>query len=126
MGQRGLHAPPAAEQGDVQGVLDHLVGLVLHQDVGAHVGGVVDQDIQPAEFIHGALHHGFHFSLDADVGGNTDSFCANFVADLFGYCFGGLAIAAGDQQFCPVFRQAPGNAVAETLGATGDDGHFTF
>src|SRR3546814_10557645 len=58
------HRPPGAPGADLQRALEHLVGLVLQQDIGGELRGVVDQYVQAAKFADGALDHRFDLFLE--------------------------------------------------------------
>src|SRR3546814_7759151 len=58
------HRPPGAPGADLQRALEHLVGLVLQQDIGGELRGVVDQYVQAAKFADGALDHRCDLLLD--------------------------------------------------------------
>src|SRR3546814_1672374 len=64
---------------DLQRALEHLVGLVLQQDIGGELRGVVDQYVQAAKFADGALDHRFDLFLDPDIGGDADGLRAELV-----------------------------------------------
>src|SRR3546814_19416899 len=73
---------PGAPGADLQRALEQLVGLVLQQDIGGELRGVVDQYVQAAKFADGALDHRFDLFLDPDIGGDADGLRAELVADL--------------------------------------------
>src|SRR5690606_34703473 len=55
MRQRSLHRPPGRPYRGVKRLGQHLIGLIFKPDVGRRREGVVHQDIEPTEFIHGSL-----------------------------------------------------------------------
>src|SRR3546814_10866834 len=100
---------------------DLLVGLVLQQDIGGELRGVVDQYVQAAKFADGALDHRFDLFLDPDIGGDADGLRAELVADFRCHLFGRRAVAASDQQAGAFARHAPRYAMAQALRAAGDN-----
>ncbi|MNI66489.1 hypothetical protein D3C73_1220550 [compost metagenome] len=68
--QRGFHRPPGSPHGRAEGLLQHRIGFFFQEHIGGGRKGVVDQDVQPPELIHGQLHGGLdvrfaaHVSLD--------------------------------------------------------------
>jgi hypothetical protein len=77
---------------------------------------VVDQDVDPAPFVHGFAHHGFDLLKVGDVRAVRDGFAAgpqNFIGD--GFRVGRYAIRAGeiiDHHPCSPLRQGQGVTAA--------------
>ncbi len=85
--------------------------------------GVVDEDVDAAEFFGDALHHGGDRRLVGDVGGDGDRL------DAARFELGGRGrrlrfIAPDHRDVGAGFRQPPGHAEANAAIAAGDDSHL--
>lgn len=72
--------------------------------------GIVDHDVDAAEFIHRGLHHGIHFLLARDIRMNRNGSLANIPGNLLRT----LQIEIGDKNPGALFGKALGHPLAKT------------
>ena len=85
--------------------------------------GVVDEDVDAAEFAVDALDHGGDGGLVGDIGGHGDRLgAALFELGDRGERFG--LVASDDRDRGAGFRQSAGHAEPDAAIAAGDDGHL--
>ena len=84
MRQRGLGQEEHSEDIGLERPLELLLGNVADVLVVMLLSGIIDEDIEPAEFIDGLLHGILAKAFVADVAGNRDRVAAFTLHDLFG------------------------------------------
>ena len=114
----GLHDPerlPGAQKGAGQaGADDPVPGFQtdLFDRPAVEGAGIVEQDIQLPEALHGLREERFHLGLLRHIRGHGQDFCA-FLRQLAG-CFPQKLRPSGrDHQIGALLGQAPGNALAD-------------
>ena len=110
----------AQEEAGVVDVGDEIEVLALHlgNGAGADHAGVGEHDIQAAELFHSLGHHVGDRLLVRHVDGDG----AGPLAHLPGYLLGQRRVHVSDDNGGAFLIQLLGDALAEALGRTGDDG----
>ena len=89
--------------------------------------GVIHQDIDLAELLHGLIDDIIDIILDGDIATQGQGAPPKFLNFLGG--FGQLAVvshAVADNQVSPGFSHAQSNGLAQALPGPGDDDYFTL
>ena len=120
----GWVSRPGAEKGSGKVDLQHLGPLGQGQFLGSFAdvhAGVVDQNVQPTEVVHGGLHQGFDRRLVTDVHADRQRlspFLLNFLDHLPGFF-----LVSGRHDHCrPRFGETPDDPQADASIASGNYG----
>ena len=109
-------------------VIPEFVRQAIEVGIGNRLveGGVVHQDLDPAEFGPGLLHHPRHVGRVGDVG--PDGHCTHAeLGDLFGHAFRlGLRRGVIHHHVDALERQRPADALSQSPAAAGNDSRTTF
>ena len=109
-------------------VHDHVPGAFvdfLYRAENRVGSRVVDQDVQPAKFVLGALNQGLEIGYAPNVGGHRNRFAAYGLHRRHGFGHG-IGFSGGDHDIRAVLRQPKRDGTPNPPTTAGHDGHFVF